>query len=56
MINMIEKIIIDENISILKTNKQFILVIHDEIYGPFENEDAKNIYNFFKNIETQEER
>lgn len=45
---MIKNLVISDDAGLLKTKKQFILIIHDEIHGPFKNEDWKKIAKVIK--------
>lgn len=45
---MIKDLVVSGNIGLLRTEKQFVLLINDEMYGPFKNKDWKKIVRILK--------
>ncbi len=43
-----------DDLGVVKTNKNFILIIKDEIYGPFRNERIKEIIKLLEKPKEEE--
>lgn len=45
---MMVKSFFDGNIGLLATNKQFVMVVRNEILGPYKNKDWKKVYKIIE--------
>lgn len=45
---MITDLVINKDLGLLVTNNQFVLIIKDNIYGPFQNRNYKKVINALK--------
>lgn len=50
---MITNLNLKDNVGIITTNKHFVLLVDNGIYGPFNNEDWKQVYGLIKEIEVE---